>query len=124
MDFLEWLIAKWRAFAGWVADKVERFLHKLAGWLHILAAKLSDPRLRKMVLVIASTVVKLINGDILAQLQQKIASQTQLSDAQKWQQLAAGLRSTRAEETYSMTQDEREILTNQLGDDVLVGEFA
>jgi hypothetical protein len=124
MDFLEWLIAKWKAFTGWVADKVDRFLHKLAGWLHTVAARLSDPRVRQMVLVIARTVVKLISGDVFTRLQREIAGQTQLSDAQKWQRLAARLPTAPAEETYSMTHDESEILTNQLGDGVLVGEFA
>jgi hypothetical protein len=124
MDFLEWLIAKWKAFTGWVADKVERFLHKLAGWLHTVAARLSDPRMRRLVLVIARGVVKLISGDVFTALQQQFAGQAQLSDAQKWQGLAARLSTAPAEETYSMTQDESELLTNQLGDGVLVGEFA
>jgi len=124
MDFFEWLIAKWKAFTGWVADKVERFLNKLAAWLHTLAARLSDPRMRQLVLVIARGVVKLIRRSIFTLLQQQFAGQALLSDAQKWQRLVASLSTAQAEETYSMTQDESELLTNQLGDDALVAEFA
>ena len=124
MDFLEWLMAKWRAFTGWVADKVERFLNKLAAWLHTLAARLSDPRMRQLVLVIARGVVKMISRSIFTSLQQQFAGQAQLTDAQKWQALAARMSTAPAEETYAMTRDESTLLTDQLGDGVLVAEFA
>jgi len=124
MDFLHWLVTQWKALTGWVADKVDRFLNKLAGWLHNLAARLSDQRIRQLVLVIARGVVKLVHRSIYTVLAQQLAGQAQLSPAEKWQKLAANMSAAPAEETYSMTQDDKELLANQLGGDVLVAEFA
>ena len=114
MDFFEWLVAKWKAFTGWVANTVERFLNKLAGWLYNLAARLSDERIRQLVLVITGAVVKLIRNSFYEVARQRVARQVNLSDAEKWRMLVTEVSSAPAEETYSMAQDERNLLTNQL----------
>jgi hypothetical protein len=73
--------------------------------------------------VISAGVVKLIRNSVLKRLQQEVDRLTGLNDAQKWQRLVTNLNTAQAEETYSMTQDEKELLVNQLNDNALVAEL-
>jgi len=123
MDFFEWLQIKWKAITGWVADKVTALLRRVAGWLDRLAAKLSDPSFRKLVLVIGGGVAKLIAKARARKLIENLSAQAGRSAAENWHALVKKMQSEPAEASLQMTEAERKLLRDELHGSVLVGEF-
>lgn len=123
MNFFEWLRQRWVEFRGGLSSFMERFLNRLASWLHRICATFSNERLRGLVLLMADGTARLLRRDQVQYAMDQATAQAGLADAARWRLAVRMLRSVGAEEEYPVSRDDRVNLSGELGTDAFLMEM-
>jgi hypothetical protein len=124
VNFFEWLRQRWLEFRGSLSRFMERFLNRLAAWLHRICASVSDEHLHDLVLVLADGMAKLLPRDQVRCALDRAMAQAALDDAGRWRVAASLLRGVCAEEEYPVSRADRVELAGELGDDLFLVEMS
>jgi hypothetical protein len=123
VNFFEWLRRRWVEFRGGLSDFMERFLNRLAAWLHRICATLSNARLHDLFLVLAHGTARLIHRDEVRRAMDQAMAQASLDEAARWRLVLRLLRGVCAEEEFPVTRDDRRRLAGEVGADPFLVEL-